>query len=156
MFKGQGQTTLLSPLFSAHCVVRLISFDPFTWSIPNLVQGLQPCLIHISSNFKFCTKGGIYVSETFLVEVLISKVGWTCRVTCITIPGQDGSFYLLFFLSILFYFYSIELETTNQHWEQRNGWRKWEPLKNQITHLCQIPVNISCLLLRNSLLNDRW
>ena len=23
------------------CVIRLISFDPFTWSIPNLVQGLH-------------------------------------------------------------------------------------------------------------------
>ena len=32
------------------------------------MQGLQPCLVHISSNFKFCTKGGIYVSETFLVK----------------------------------------------------------------------------------------
>ena len=83
MFKGQGQTTLLSPLccplnifwplylintilgagvalneemisiyfqvtcskvkvkplFSAHYVVRSIYFDPFTWSIPYLVQG---------------------------------------------------------------------------------------------------------------------
>ena len=28
-------------LFSAHCVVRSISFDPFIWSIPNLVQGLM-------------------------------------------------------------------------------------------------------------------
>ena len=37
MFKGQGQ-----PIFSAHCVVRSISFDPFTWLIPNLVQGLRP------------------------------------------------------------------------------------------------------------------
>ena len=27
----------VKPLFSAHCVVRSISFDPFTWSIPNLV-----------------------------------------------------------------------------------------------------------------------
>ena len=89
MFKGQGQTTLLSPvccplnifwllhlvstkfgagvalnecmipidfqvtcskvkvkpLFSAHCVVRSILFGPFSWSIPNLVQGLS--LIHI-------------------------------------------------------------------------------------------------------------
>ena len=84
MFKGHGQTTLLSqvccllnifwplhlmntklgagaalnenmipidfqvtcskvkvkPLFSAQYVVRSISFDPFTWSILNLVQGL--------------------------------------------------------------------------------------------------------------------
>ena len=24
------------------CVVRSISFDPFTWSIPNMVQGLHP------------------------------------------------------------------------------------------------------------------
>ena len=75
-------------------VVRSISFDPFTWSIPNLVQGLpsmsrwsllifrshvqrsrsshssQPTVFstkHISSNFEFCTNGGIYVSETFLV-----------------------------------------------------------------------------------------
>ena len=30
----------VKPLFSAHCVVRSISFAPFTWSIPNLVQGL--------------------------------------------------------------------------------------------------------------------
>ena len=28
------------PLSRAPCVVRSISFDPFTWSIPNLVQGL--------------------------------------------------------------------------------------------------------------------
>ena len=40
MFKDQGQTTLFSPLFSAQCAVCLISFDPFTWSITNLVQGL--------------------------------------------------------------------------------------------------------------------
>ena len=37
------------------------------------MQGLQPCLVHISSNFKFCTKGGIYVSETFLVLIYICK-----------------------------------------------------------------------------------
>ena len=38
MFKGQGQTTLLSPL---SCPFNIfISFDPFTWSIPELVQGL--------------------------------------------------------------------------------------------------------------------
>ena len=30
----------VKPLFSAHCVVRSIYFDPFIWSIPNLVQGL--------------------------------------------------------------------------------------------------------------------
>ena len=42
IFKVQGQTTLLSPLFSAHCVVRSISFYSFTWSIPKLVHGLRP------------------------------------------------------------------------------------------------------------------
>ena len=74
MFKGQGQTTLLSPLccplnifwplyliniklgagvalmswFSGHMfkgqgqTTRSISFDPFTWSIQNLVKGLHP------------------------------------------------------------------------------------------------------------------
>ena len=90
-------------------VVRSLSFDPFTWSIPNLVQGLPsasrwsllifrshvqrprsnhssqpsvlsnlyiliPCLL-TSNSFcfyrkdkpKFCTMGGICVSETFLV-----------------------------------------------------------------------------------------
>ena len=28
----------------------------------------MPSTVHISNNFEFCTKGGIYVSETFLVE----------------------------------------------------------------------------------------
>ena len=37
VFKGQGQTTLLSPLC---CPLNIIC--PFTWSIPNLVQGLRP------------------------------------------------------------------------------------------------------------------
>ena len=32
----------VKPLFSAQCVVCSISFDPLTWSIPNLVQGLHP------------------------------------------------------------------------------------------------------------------
>ena len=41
--------------------------DVYKRQIPNLVQGLRPCLVHISSNFVFCTKGGIYVSKTFLV-----------------------------------------------------------------------------------------
>ena len=99
----------VKPLFSAHCVVRSISFEPFTWSIPNLVQGLHPISkwflfifrSHVQrsrSNYsfepsvlstlyilipwllalyrfcfyredkhEFCTKGGIDVSETFLV-----------------------------------------------------------------------------------------
>ena len=35
MFKGQGLTTLLSPLC---CPLNI--FESFTWSIPNLVQGL--------------------------------------------------------------------------------------------------------------------
>ena len=39
-----------------------------TWSIPNLGQVLLPCLVHISSDFEFCTKGGIHVSETFPVS----------------------------------------------------------------------------------------
>ena len=89
----------VKPLFSAHCVVCSISFDPFTWSISNLVQGLPsewvddpywfsghmfkgqgqttvlsaqylliPCLL-ASDRFcfyredkpEFCTKGGIYM-----------------------------------------------------------------------------------------------
>ena len=37
MFKVDGQTTFLSPLC---CPFNI--FDPFTWSIPNLVQGLRP------------------------------------------------------------------------------------------------------------------
>ena len=99
----------VKPLFSAHCVVCSISFDPFTWSIPNLVQGLPsmsrwsllifrsrvqksrsnhsfepsvlssqyiliPCLLVLDrlcfyreDKPEFCTMGGIYVSETFLV-----------------------------------------------------------------------------------------
>ena len=32
----------VKPLFWAQCVVCSISFDPFTWSIPNLVQKLRP------------------------------------------------------------------------------------------------------------------
>ena len=77
-------------------VVRSISFDPFTWSIPNLVQGLPsmsrwsllifrsppsvlstiliPCLLALDTfcfyredKPEICTMGGIYVSETFLV-----------------------------------------------------------------------------------------
>ena len=97
----------LKPLFSAQCVVSSISFDLFTWSIPNLVQGLTsmsrlslsifrahvqrsksnysskpsvlstiliPCLLALDrfcfyreDKPEFCTMGGIYVSETFLV-----------------------------------------------------------------------------------------
>ena len=63
MFNGQCETTLSSPV----CCPLNISFDPFTWSIPNFVQGLHPCLVHISNSFEFCTKGGIYVFKTFLV-----------------------------------------------------------------------------------------
>ena len=127
-FQVTSSKVKVKPLFSAHCVVRSISFDPFIWSIPNFVQGLitisrwsllifrshvqrsrsnhslrssndseilaflpfdhdnvffysylimfssalykvlnSKCHVHISSNFEFCTKGGIYVSETFLV-----------------------------------------------------------------------------------------
>ena len=39
-FEVRYSKVKVKPLFSAHCVVRSISFDPFTWSIPNLVQGL--------------------------------------------------------------------------------------------------------------------
>ena len=39
-FSGHDSKAKVKPLFSDHCVVRSISFDPFTWSIPNLVQGL--------------------------------------------------------------------------------------------------------------------
>ena len=66
-FKGTWSKVKVKPVFLARCVVHSISFDPFTWSIPNLVQGLRPCLVRINSNFVFCTKGGIYVSKTFLV-----------------------------------------------------------------------------------------
>ena len=37
----------VKPLISDHCVVRLIFFGPFTWSIPNLVQGF-PSMIRWS------------------------------------------------------------------------------------------------------------
>ena len=40
-FKVTCSKVKVKPLFSSHCVVRSISFDPFTWSIPNLVQGLR-------------------------------------------------------------------------------------------------------------------
>ena len=92
------------PLFSAHCVDRSISFDRFTWSIPNLVQGfpqwvddpywfsghmfkgqgqtnllstLYIWILWLLALYRFCfyredkreicTKGGIDVSETFFV-----------------------------------------------------------------------------------------
>ena len=31
----------VKPRLWVHCVIRSISFDPFTWLIPNLVQGLR-------------------------------------------------------------------------------------------------------------------
>ena len=44
------------------------------------MQGLHPCLVHtcISSNFEFCTKGGIYVSETFLVSFKVCSNEGPC------------------------------------------------------------------------------
>ena len=39
-FQGTYSKVKVKPLLSDHCVVRSISFDPFTWSIPNLFQGL--------------------------------------------------------------------------------------------------------------------
>ena len=41
-FSGHMFKVKVKPLFRGQCVVRSISFDPFTWSIPNLVQGLHP------------------------------------------------------------------------------------------------------------------
>ena len=40
-FQGHMFKVKVKLLFRAHCVVRSISFDPFTWSIPNLVHGLR-------------------------------------------------------------------------------------------------------------------
>ena len=82
-------------------VVRSISFDPYIWSIPNLVHWLHPIsrwslLIfrshvqrsrsnHSSQPSVFCTKGSIYVSESFLVSISIyfisstqlsTNIGW--------------------------------------------------------------------------------
>ena len=102
----------VKPLFRAQCVVCSISFDPFTWSVPNLVQGLQPCLVHISSNFKFCTKEGIYVSETFLV---FFKNGLhllnTCNHVVILINWQNKEFFgiviLLFLHNLEFMIYTV-------------------------------------------------
>ena len=96
-------------------VFRSISFDPFTWSIPNLMQGLPsmsrwsllifrsqfqrsrsnhffepsvlstlyiliPCLLALDrfcfyreDTPEFCTIGGMYVSETFLVHYWTNK-----------------------------------------------------------------------------------
>ena len=114
MFKGQGQTT------------RSISFDPFTWSIPNLVQGLHPisrwslfifrshvqrsrsnhsskpsvlstsyiliAWLHVLASYRlcfyredkpeFCTMGGIDVSETFLVLILVFVIWPTYMYMC--------------------------------------------------------------------------
>ena len=111
-FKVTCSKVKVKPLFRAQCVVCSISFDPFTWSIPNLVQGLQPCLVHISSNFKFCTKEGIYVSETFLV---FFKNGLhllnTCNHVVILINWQNKEFFgiviLLFLHNLEFMIYTV-------------------------------------------------
>ena len=57
MFKGQGQTTLLSPV-----CCPLIYFNPFVtcFVLVLLLQRRLP---------EFCTMGGIDVSETFLVSL---------------------------------------------------------------------------------------
>ena len=39
-FQVRWSKVKVKSLFSAHCIFRSIFFDPFTWSIPNLVQGL--------------------------------------------------------------------------------------------------------------------
>ena len=84
MLKGQCQTTLHSPL-----CYPLNIFWPLNWSIPNLVQGLHPCFVHISSNFEFCTKGVyIYVessdqrslSSCMIEELYFSVIIMKCPV----------------------------------------------------------------------------
>ena len=40
-FKVTGSKANVKPLLQAHCIVRSICFDPFTWSTPNLVHGLS-------------------------------------------------------------------------------------------------------------------
>ena len=48
------------------------------------MQGLHPCLVIISSSFEFCTKGGIYVSETFLVKIYVCHMNLVnLTVSCI-------------------------------------------------------------------------
>ena len=46
-FQVKCSKVKIKPLLQAHCVLCSISFDPFTWSIPNLVQGF-PSMIRWS------------------------------------------------------------------------------------------------------------
>ena len=122
MFKGQGQTALLSPLccplnifsplhlintilgagvalneymipidfqvtcskvkvkplFSAHCVFRSISLEPFTWSIPNLVKGLPSMCIWSLLIFRSHVQRSrsIYSFEPSVLSTLYILIPW--------------------------------------------------------------------------------
>ena len=66
MFKGQDQTTLLSPM-----CCPLIYFNP-------LLTCLDRICFYREDKAEFYTKGGIYVSETFLVFswFLLNATNW--------------------------------------------------------------------------------
>ena len=51
-FKVTCSKVKVKPLFWAQCVFRSISFDPFTWSIPNSVQWLRPIIRWFLSIFR--------------------------------------------------------------------------------------------------------
>ena len=102
-------------LISAHCVVRSISFDPFTWSIPNLVQGFDlniwTCDLKINRDHLLiggnaCTKYGVdQVKGSIDIErttqwaeksgltLTFEHVNWTFNRDHLLIEGNQPLFF---------------------------------------------------------------
>ena len=77
----------VKPLFSAHCVVCSISFDPFTWSIPYLVQGLPSMSIwfllifrsHVQRSRSNHSAQPTVLCAKYLLNTLLDQYQTWCR-----------------------------------------------------------------------------
>ena len=71
----------VKPLFSAQCFVCSISFDSFTWSIPNLVQGLRSISRWGLSDFQV-TRSMSKVKPPFRAQCVVHFIYFDPLLSC--------------------------------------------------------------------------
>ena len=130
--------------FWAQCVVCLISFDPFTWWIPNLVQGLYPIsrwslLISRSHVQRLRSKYSFESSVLSTLYVLISCLVASDRFC---FYGEDKSEfctmgYICFWNISCFYFILIMFLIFCKLQSIFSPWFQWQIASNKLKEITE-------------------
>ena len=120
MFKGQGQSTILTPVWCPLNIfwpLHLINTMSTLYILIPCLLALDRLCFYREDKSDFCTMGGIYVSETFLVSSALNvmlKTFWSYRhLTKFIIKNEISSSF------------HSNLKIIQMKWNFSSHWRRW-------------------------------